>query len=193
MLSKTKKYILTIVLVYITGCADVRLVQQQISQLKEKSPKCFSQIECNTMMEAAQIWLSNNSLLKIQMATTAIIQTYTDTKNHCIYVSYIVEKVPIRINEWKITLSSSCEGTDHVNKLNSFNNFISSTVDSKNSNVISVDNRENLSERNINSNKKVKDMDNIHDQLKIIKGLKDSGLITDKEYEIKRNKLVDKL
>ncbi len=169
-----KKYILTIILIQLTGCADTRLVQQQILQLKNQNPKCFSQIECNTMMEAAQVWLSNNSSFKIQTATSAIIQTYSDINTICFPPSYIVEKVPIRTNEWKIILESSCEGRDYVKELSSFNTFLGITLDSKDRRAVNADDKVIAPENNINSNAKVKNIDSIPEQLKKLKGLKDA-------------------
>ncbi|MCX7089486.1 MAG: SHOCT domain-containing protein [Methylococcales bacterium] len=190
---KKLNYIFIIVLIQLTGCADVRLVQQQILQLKNQPPKCFSQIECNAMMEAAQVWLSNNSLLKIQTATSAIIQTYSDINSHCYPSSYIVEKVPIRTNEWKITLDSSCEGSDYIKELNSFNSFISITLDSKYGNTENPNEKVITLEKDIKSNIHIKNKDNIPDQLKKLKELKDADLLTNSEYESKRKVLIDKL
>ena len=190
---KKLNYIFIIVLIKLTGCADVRLVQQQILQLKNQPPKCFSQIECNAMMEAAQVWLSNNSLLKIQTATSAIIQTYSDINSHCYPSSYIVEKVPIRANEWKITLDSSCEGSDYIKELNSFNSFISITLDSKYGNTENPNEKVITLEKDIKSNIHIKNKDNIPDQLKKLKELKDADLLTNSEYESKRKVLIDKL
>lgn len=107
-----KKILISLVVLTFTGCANMEQYRQDVANLIQKSlseaPTCKTKESCDTMMEMAQVWVNNNTEMKIQTVTSAIIETYTDPEGS--RISFTVEKVPLGKGEYQIMLHSAGNG-----------------------------------------------------------------------------------
>ena len=90
--------------------AKVEALSEQARQsggVSSESPVCESE-KCNYMWEAAQVWVSNNSRYKIQLATSALISTYNST-NQSTDLAFRVTKEPIGGGKYKIVMMANCD------------------------------------------------------------------------------------
>lgn len=55
--------------------------------------RCVSDAQCARWWRAAQVWLVNNSALKLQIATDAVLQTYSSTASMP-HWSFTITKAP---------------------------------------------------------------------------------------------------
>jgi len=90
--------------------AKLEAISEQARQTggtSSDSPTCEAD-KCNYMWEAAQVWVSNNSAYKIQIATSAIISTYNSTRGST-DLAFKVTKEPIGSGKYKISMFARCD------------------------------------------------------------------------------------
>lgn len=80
---------------------EAALIQKSIDTI----PTCNTKESCDSLMDIAQVWVSNNSSMKIQSATNAVITTYNDVNGW--NATFTVRKEPVSIDTFKITLTTN--------------------------------------------------------------------------------------
>lgn len=83
--------------------------QALLSSLKNSTAKCNDKLSCAKMFALSQIYVSNNSDMKIQVATDTIIETYNPTDTFSVGLK--VAKMPLQGTVEEIILTVSCKDT----------------------------------------------------------------------------------
>lgn len=95
------------ILVGLTACASNPQHQAQLAEFEASRPTCDGQEQCDAMWERAQVWVAQNSRLKIQTATNVLIETYGG-RQHDTTLSMRVLKEPMGGGKYRIVFSGGC-------------------------------------------------------------------------------------
>ncbi len=92
----------------LSGCA-VRQQQQaqQRQQFNKTIPFCNDDQDCKDKWSAAQIWVSRNCGMKIQIATDTLIETYNSVGSSTNLAARVV-KEPIGDGKYRIVINTGC-------------------------------------------------------------------------------------
>lgn len=123
-------------MLFLVGCANLPPSQNEVERLsaqarvRDSMPTCSNPTECQAKWEAAQIWITRNSAFKIQIATTAVIETYRSVGGS-MDMDYRVTKEPQGDGKYIFNLQTHCDNFIACNKdplatIQDFNNYINS-------------------------------------------------------------------
>lgn len=103
-----KILLLATVVLGLSGCATTG---QNAANLKQEFqagiPECQGKEQCDAAWESAQVWVAQNSRLKIQTATNVLIETY-GSGQYDPTLSMRVLKEPIGNGNYRIVFSGGC-------------------------------------------------------------------------------------
>lgn len=100
--------LLAMAVLSLSGCATTG---QNAANLKQEFqagiPECQGKEQCDAAWESAQVWIAQNSRLKIQTATNVLIETY-GSGQYDPTLSMRVLKEPIGSGNYRIVFSGGC-------------------------------------------------------------------------------------
>lgn len=94
--------------VFISGCALQQAPLTFEEMANQTPPKCQGAQHCLAMWQRAQTWVANNSRYKIQIATDAVIQTYSPTRNN-IELAYSITRELTGPDSYSYTTRAGCD------------------------------------------------------------------------------------
>lgn len=105
------------------GCATSPERLARMEEAKKTAPLCWDEDQCTRMWEAAQVWVARNSGYKIQIATTALIETYNSNDTR---IAMRVTKQHVQNGRYVIQAEAFCgnpfgcvpDALDHVLRFN---------------------------------------------------------------------------
>lgn len=101
--------LLVVAVVALSGCAGMRQQQAERQRMLDSTtPHCNNEQECKEKWSAAQVWVSRNVPMKIQVATDSIIETFGSTQHNSVALAASVTKEPIGGGRYKITIRTGC-------------------------------------------------------------------------------------
>jgi hypothetical protein len=103
-----KKTVLLMAIILLSGCALAPINPGQQQQLNKTVPVCVNDKDCKDKWSAAQIWVTRNCGMKIQMVTDTIIQTHNSC-DHCTELACSVIKEPIGNEKYRLLISAGCD------------------------------------------------------------------------------------
>ncbi|MDR0274125.1 MAG: hypothetical protein LBI48_02055 [Burkholderiaceae bacterium] len=118
-------------IVFISGCATPEQIQARqdgINQFRSTRPHCLSDEQCRRAWSGAQVWVSQNCGMKIQLATDSIIETYA-ARYGDLTLQCRVTKVPALGNGYIVNLDIGCQNylgctSDPLMKGLEFNQYV---------------------------------------------------------------------
>lgn len=96
------------VVIFLAGCAVSPEQQARINQFQATIPQCRNEEVCKQMWEAAQVWVVRNSGFRVQVATDAIIETFSSVGNTTALAARVV-KEPLGSGSYRIVVSVWCD------------------------------------------------------------------------------------
>lgn len=114
--------------IILTGCVS----KQRRTALKDlyraTVPECVGEQDCKDKWSAAQIWVSRNCGMKIQIANDTIINTYNSSRNST-RLAASVTKEPMGNDKYRIIIRTGCNNIfgcspDAVEAAIEFNNYV---------------------------------------------------------------------
>jgi hypothetical protein len=92
------------------GCATVPSPETDVkrAQIRNTTPTCMSERECNAKWEVAQLWVVKNAGYKIQTVTSVLIETYNAT-NSRVELAARVTKEPLGNGRYKFIIAVWCD------------------------------------------------------------------------------------
>jgi len=123
-----KKYILFVFCMMFSSCVIVpAATTAQKESFNNSVPTCSD--NCDEMWAAAQAWMSRNLTMKIQIATSSMLETYNTTGDSCLSEEFAatVNKEPIGNSSYKIVINvrSTCfNDGNSIKKQIDFNEYV---------------------------------------------------------------------
>ena len=117
--------------ILIVGCAGMQQRQAQLSQqFNETIPTCKDEKDCKEKWSAAQVWVSRNCGMKLQIVTDTIIETYNPPNASTALAARVI-KEPLGDGEYRIVITTWCPNIfgcypDSWNAALDFNNYVGS-------------------------------------------------------------------
>lgn len=98
------------VLALLSGCAGIRQKQAEMQREFEQSiPHCEGEKQCSERWSAAQVWVSKNCGMKIQLATDSLIETYNSAAaRNSTTLGASVTKEPLGNGRYRIAIRTGC-------------------------------------------------------------------------------------
>jgi len=117
--------------------AEKELMQKYLDAMEKAQYTCNSELECNKAFALTQIYISDNSDMKIQVATDTIIETYNPSDSF--KIGFKALKVPGTGHSATIKLNAYCGEANSeaelkfcmimiINILNNFTEYINSQL-----------------------------------------------------------------
>ena len=126
------KYVVLMIVVSLalSGCASNQQRTAQREMYNSTIPVCNKGEDCDNKWDAAQIWVSKNCGMKIQLVNDTIIETYNSSKNSTHLAASILRE-PIGNGKYKITIKTGCNNIfgcvpNALEAAISFNKYVSS-------------------------------------------------------------------
>lgn len=96
-----------VVALVLAGCATAP--PQSLAEMREANEPliCASNDECTLMWRRAQVWVSENSRYRIQLATDTIIET-SGPRPYAVERAYRIVRLPQADGRDRITIASGC-------------------------------------------------------------------------------------
>jgi len=102
--------------IFLFGCAGFqeryeeagRQLDRDKEKINETIPICVNDRDCKEKWSAAQVWVSRNCGMKIQMVTDSIIQTHNSCDG-CTELACIVTKEPTGNGKYRFLISLGCD------------------------------------------------------------------------------------
>jgi hypothetical protein len=92
----------------LSGCAAMQQQQaQRMQQFNESIPVCNDEQDCKDKWSTAQIWVSRNCGMKIQIVTDTLIETYNSVGSSTDLAARVV-KEPIGAGKYRIVITTGC-------------------------------------------------------------------------------------
>lgn len=115
------------------GCASNPQRQAMLAEYEASRPTCQGKEQCDAMWEHAQVWVANNSRMKIQTATNVLIETYGGGSNSAQLAMRVV-KEPLGGGAYKLVFSGGCANIfgcvpDAVETGMAFNRYINAAAE----------------------------------------------------------------
>lgn len=104
------KTTIALLAVLLTGCMSLKSEQElapQTAEALKNAPTCSSKESCDALMEMAQVWVTKNTRMRIQSATSAIISTYDDLNTIQEEPSFYITKEPAGAGTYKLILAAA--------------------------------------------------------------------------------------
>lgn len=123
-----RTFILIVLALVSFGCAPSQQRTAQIAQFNSTVPECVGEQDCKDKWSAAQIWVSRNCGMKIQIANDTIINTYNSSRNST-RLAANVTKEPMGNDKYRIIIRTGCNNIfgcspDAVEAAIEFNNYV---------------------------------------------------------------------
>jgi len=100
------KRLAPVALVLLFGCAT-GATQVQRDEIQRTVPTCSSGADCDAKWKAAQVWITKNLRLRLQIATDVVLATNTGDEVSA-YTAAYVTKEPLRGATYRILAKMSC-------------------------------------------------------------------------------------
>jgi hypothetical protein len=89
------------------ACAATQQQQAQRQAFNQSIPTCNDDQDCKDKWSAAQIWVSRNCGMKIQIVTDTLIETYNSPRNSIKLAARVI-KEPIGSGKYRIIIAIGC-------------------------------------------------------------------------------------
>lgn len=128
---KTLTILILLSIMCFSGCAAMQQRQAEMrQQFSETIPVCIDELDCKEKWSAAQIWVSRNCGMKIQILSDTIIETY-NSPQASMNLACSVVKEPSGGGRYKILIRTGCSNIfgcspDGWDAAINFNKYISS-------------------------------------------------------------------